>query len=247
MSGWKEELLKNLDREFQRGELKPFLQDIADRYGQNFGTVKATYYQLKKDREKYENNEESKEEVQAVEGKKEYKVGDWVKVKVLTITSYGVFAATPDGQEGLIHISEVRRTEFVKDLRRYFREGDEVLVKVRKIEEDGKLGFTAKDSELPDYYKVVAFENRPLEEKLQPLKEKITLFSEDREIGEIVSYLNNVIGMVSPKAKEEIRQVVAKHGFFKFSMALSAALKEFEADLGVQLVRLAEKKIGDGL
>src|SRR5699024_4073474 len=49
---------------------------------------------------------------------KKYRIGQFVKVKITGIQSYGAFVKTPDNRDGLIHISEVMN-DYVHDVNQY--------------------------------------------------------------------------------------------------------------------------------
>ncbi|HOL78480.1 MAG TPA: S1 RNA-binding domain-containing protein, partial [Clostridiales bacterium] len=55
-------------------------------------------------------------------------VGDIVEGKVTGITNFGAFIELPDGQTGLVHISEVA-AEYVKDINQFLKQNDLVKVK----------------------------------------------------------------------------------------------------------------------
>ncbi len=67
----------------------------------------------------------------------EYKVGDVVKAKVVSITPFGAFAQIVPGIDGLIHISQLaeKRVTNVKDV---VSVGDEVEAKITEIDTDKK-------------------------------------------------------------------------------------------------------------
>lgn len=67
----------------------------------------------------------------------QYKVGDVVKAKVVSITPFGAFAQIIEGVDGLIHISQIadHRVETVKD---ELSVGQEVDVKILEIDADKK-------------------------------------------------------------------------------------------------------------
>ncbi|MGI5949247.1 S1 RNA-binding domain-containing protein [Peptoniphilus sp.] len=71
--------------------------------------------------------------------------GDIVEGKVTKLTKFGAFVDLGEGKSGLVHISEVADT-FVKDINEYLSEGDEVSVKVLKIDENGKIALSIKDA-----------------------------------------------------------------------------------------------------
>jgi len=83
-------------------------------------------------------------------------VGNKVEGTVTGITDFGAFVELPEGNTGLIHISEVADT-YVKDISNYLQEGEDVKVKVINVEDDGKIGLSIKKLEDPDERK----ENAP--------------------------------------------------------------------------------------
>lgn len=65
-------------------------------------------------------------------------VGQTIKGKVTGVQSFGAFVALDDkNTQGLVHISEVSNT-FVKDINDYLKVGQEVEVKVIKVDETSK-------------------------------------------------------------------------------------------------------------
>lgn len=78
--------------------------------------------------------------------RKQYKVGQFVKVKVTGIQPYGAFVETPDHVEGLIHISEVMN-DYVHDVSQYLTKGQTVKAKIISIGPSGKLNLTLKENE----------------------------------------------------------------------------------------------------
>ncbi len=76
-------------------------------------------------------------------------VGSKVEGKVTGITDFGAFVELPEGNTGLIHISEVADS-YVKDISNYLQEGEDVTVKVINVEDDGKVGLSIKKLEDPD-------------------------------------------------------------------------------------------------
>lgn len=62
------------------------------------------------------------------------KIGDIVKGQVTGVTEYGVFVTLEDDYDGLVHISEVSE-KYVRDLKKVFKIGDIINVKVLEIDE----------------------------------------------------------------------------------------------------------------
>jgi len=75
-------------------------------------------------------------------------VGEIYDGKVVTIMEYGAFVDIAPGISGLVHVSEIT-DEFVKDVRKYLKEGDEVKVKLVSKERDGKLKLSIKQVNAP--------------------------------------------------------------------------------------------------
>lgn len=71
-------------------------------------------------------------------------IGSYVTGKVVTITKFGAFVDM-NGTTGMIHISEVAST-YVKEIRDYLTEGQEVRVKVVSITPEGKIGLSLKQA-----------------------------------------------------------------------------------------------------
>ena len=75
-------------------------------------------------------------------------VGETVEGKVTGITNFGAFVELPDGDTGLVHISEVANT-YVKDITNYLKKDEEIKVKVINIDDEGKIGLSIKQLEDP--------------------------------------------------------------------------------------------------
>ncbi|AVQ34487.1 general stress protein [Staphylococcus muscae] len=81
--------------------------------------------------------------------KKQYHVGQHIKVRVTGIQPYGAFVETPDNTEGLIHISEVMN-DYVHNLKKLLTPGQIVKAKIISIDDAGKLNLSLRDN---DYFK----------------------------------------------------------------------------------------------
>ncbi|MUP60011.1 RNA-binding protein S1, partial [Veillonellaceae bacterium M2-4] len=69
------------------------------------------------------------------------KVGDKVTGKVTGIVKFGAFVDLGEGENGLVHISEIS-DNYVKDIHDFIAEGDEVTAIVTKVQEDGKVALS---------------------------------------------------------------------------------------------------------
>ncbi len=72
-------------------------------------------------------------------------VGSIITGTVTGITNFGAFVQLPGGVTGLVHISEVADS-YVKDIKDFLKEGQEVKVKVLTVEKDGKIGLSIRQA-----------------------------------------------------------------------------------------------------
>ena len=70
-------------------------------------------------------------------------VGNIVEGKVTRITDFGAFVELEDNKSGLIHISEVADV-YVRNVRDFLSEGDNVRAKVISIDDRGKIALSIK-------------------------------------------------------------------------------------------------------
>lgn len=73
-------------------------------------------------------------------------VGAIVEGKITGLTAFGAFVSLPDGKSGMVHISEVSDS-FVKDIKEFLKEGQEVKVKVLGISEEGKISLSIRKAQ----------------------------------------------------------------------------------------------------
>ena len=82
--------------------------------------------------------------------------------KVSGITGFGAFIDLPDGETGLVHISEVARN-YVKDINEHLSLNQEVKVKVLSLDEKGKISLSIKKAQENNYTKSAPFKGKPAE------------------------------------------------------------------------------------
>ena len=72
-------------------------------------------------------------------------VGAIYKGVVTRLMDFGAFVEIAPGKEGLVHVShlDVKRTEQVSDV---VAVGDEVIVKVREIDDQGRLNLSRREA-----------------------------------------------------------------------------------------------------
>ena len=79
-------------------------------------------------------------------------VGDIVQATITKLTNFGAFARVEDSVEGLVHISELS-TRMITHPREVVREGEEVKVKILRIEPDRRrLGLSLKQAVEEAYF-----------------------------------------------------------------------------------------------
>ena len=89
-------------------------------------------------------------------------VGQIVEGKVSGITGFGAFIDLPDGETGLVHISEVARN-YVKDINEHLSLNQEVKVKVLSLDEKGKISLSIKKAQDNNRTKSAPFSGKPAE------------------------------------------------------------------------------------
>jgi len=231
VTDWKDDLIiqivKMNEQEFDKENLKDFIQEFANKHRLAFSTVRSNYYKFKKELAHNENVSTAA-----------YEIGDCIDVSVTGIASYGVFAVTCDEHKksGLIHVSEIKDS-YIPDLNRHFKIGDHINAKIIRIEQE-KYSFSVKHIALPDYYE------EGIENELSELESNSHT---NHEIDEVVKYLNNIVGILSPEAKTKLNLMIKEHGIFKFSLTAASTVPEFNNDLGLILLNDIEKRIGDCL
>lgn len=101
-------------------------------------------------------------------------IGDAVRAEVVSLKPYGAFVRLPDGEVGLIHISEVA-DEYVKDITEYLMIGQEVIAKIIGRNSEGKFNLSlkqvTKQDEAAAQYRI---EMEELSKKRQALANKFT-------------------------------------------------------------------------
>ena len=72
-------------------------------------------------------------------------VGQVIEGTVTGITRFGAFVALPNGQTGLVHISEVADS-YVNDITDYVHENETVQVKVLSTDDRGKVALSIRQA-----------------------------------------------------------------------------------------------------
>ena len=78
----------------------------------------------------------------------EPEVGRIYHGKITRLMNFGAFCEIMPGKEGLIHVSELAE-KFVKNVEDEVKVGDEVTVKLIKVDEQGRLNLSRKQAKTP--------------------------------------------------------------------------------------------------
>jgi predicted RNA-binding protein with RPS1 domain len=195
-----------------------------------------------------------------------YKVGDILEIEVISIQDFGVFGKTKEGFEGLIHISEITGKHYVDLPEDYFYVGEKVKVKIKRIDNEGKLGFSTraiggkekinpvfKDIAQTTVQDVARITVTPKVEKIEPVKveqpkqEEVKpmnpVNSNDRDniIEFIKRYSDN---SVSQKALSDIDEMISNFGVFQTTMSLLEAIRDL--DLSSYITESTMEKLTSG-
>lgn len=118
----------------------------------------------------------------------ELAVGAVLEGKVTGITKFGAFVSLPEGKSGMVHISEVANS-YVNDIKDFLSDGQQIKVKVIKIDKEGRINLSIKKA-LSEQSAPVQCErrtSRPPKEKLprdpasMTFEDKLKVFMQDSE------------------------------------------------------------------
>ncbi|MEW6620650.1 MAG: S1 RNA-binding domain-containing protein [bacterium] len=73
-------------------------------------------------------------------------IGSIVEGKITKITNFGAFVQLTDGNQGLIHISQIAN-QFVKDISEHLKINDVVKVKILAMNKKGCFDLSLKDAQ----------------------------------------------------------------------------------------------------
>jgi len=108
-------------------------------------------------------------------------IGQTLDGDVTNVTRFGAFVRLQDGQEGLVHISEVAN-EFITDINAYVKAGDKVKVKVLSRNEKNQLELSIKRTKDKEQKPGLFINTRT---KDNTFEERLTMFlkkSEEKQI-----------------------------------------------------------------
>ena len=110
-------------------------------------------------------------------------IGSIVKGEVVSIKPFGAFIKLENGEQGLVHISEITN-DYVKDIKDYIQEGQSVKVKVLAKKDQNKLTLSIKQVESNNETEVV---KKPVKKvvKQDGFEDKLSYFlkrSEEKQI-----------------------------------------------------------------
>ena len=94
-------------------------------------------------------------------------VGSILEGKVTGLTNFGAFVSLDGGATGMVHISEVSNT-YVKDIREYLSDGQQVKVKVLTISPEGKISLSIKQANATEQSSQTPAPSRPRRTQSRP-------------------------------------------------------------------------------
>lgn len=80
-----------------------------------------------------------------------------------------------------------------------------------------------------------------------PSTETPSVEEEFPEAAEVIRFLNGIVGAISPKGKDRLKELLEEYGVFRFTVAMMKTEEEFENDLSLQLMNEIGKKLSGGL
>jgi S1 RNA binding domain protein len=108
-------------------------------------------------------------------------IGSEIEGKVTGLANFGAFIELPEGNAGLVHISQVADT-YVTDISKHLRVGDTVKVKVLGMAREGKYDLSIKQVGKPSWQQK---KRNPREQKSRAapgsFEDKITHFLKQSE------------------------------------------------------------------
>lgn len=103
-------------------------------------------------------------------------IGSEIEGKVTGVANFGAFVELPEGNAGLVHISQIADT-YVKDVSKHLKVGDLIKVKVLGSAKQGKYDLSIKQVGKPSWEQK---KRRPKEQNDKPapgtFEDKITQF-----------------------------------------------------------------------
>jgi len=138
-----------------------------------------------------------------------YPVGTVVRGKVVNITDYGAFVELEPGVEGLIHSSEMTWSRRVKHPSKYVSIGQEIEVKVLRIDKDNRrIGLSLKRVK-PDPWDTVK-ERYPVGSKVEGIVRNIVDYGAFIELEEGIDGLLHISEMSWTKKISHPREILKK-------------------------------------
>ena len=108
-------------------------------------------------------------------------IGSEIEGKVTGVTNFGAFVELPEGNAGLVHISQVAET-YVTDITKHVNVGDIIKVRVLGVAGEGKYDLSIKQVGKPSWQ---LKKKRPKDMKDRPgpgsFEDKITQFLKQSE------------------------------------------------------------------
>lgn len=170
--------------------------------------------------------------------------GDWIKARVHSFRMNGKISLSTEGFELPDYSNTTPIAEQIK----------KVSESMDKYEQ--KPTRSDKPQELvsgPVHFSQTFTPNNPVKSNgghTEPVREvnvTNTITSTKDELEDLYEMVRKKVGVLSPSAKDALRDVVRKTGIVKVTMALVTGMNDFEADVSLAFVRHLESKVNGGL
>ena len=150
-------------------------------------------------------------------------VGAILEGKITGITKFGAFVELPGGKTGMVHISEVAPT-FVKEIKDFVQENQNVKVKILNISDDGRISLSMKRVDVPPVKersggRPNGYEWSPRRDDKLSFEEMMNKFkqSSDEKLSDLKKYIDPKRSNVSKRVSSK-QTVSAFSGPFKRSV-----------------------------
>lgn len=153
----------------------------------------------------------------------ELQVNQVIRGEVTGLKQYGAFVRLPNGDIGMVHISEIAQ-EYVKDISQYLTVGQEVTVKLIAQNQEGKFNLSIKQVSKPEvdaalyatqveeFKKALAEHEPPVEVQEEIIRDIAPKKKEARQTQEsLIAWLNSA----KKQTSEQDRHRQWRHRFYE--------------------------------
>lgn len=176
---------------------------------------------------------------------RELKAGERLEAVVTGLAHYGAFVVTREGHRGLVHISEVS-DRYVSDVRDYFTVGETITVEVvGRQEGTGRYAFSTrrvggKQPLRPPHARSPRAGTGARGWPARPAGLERVRPGRDEDL--ICAFLGRRVGAVSEEVRQQLRELIARHGGVRVALAVAEAGRRF--DTAAALLNWVGRQLG---